>query len=198
MEPVAPDTTSTPIPNPFDLPGMALSQDYLKAGSVRKLPPPISIGKPRDTYFRIHPEFRQTYGVIEVKAVGKVGTESYVVMPQMQASLEGEFKHKVLLVGMTRQGGLFVWPLSPQQEGERNNDWVRTAWEGVEQAVGEWVRLKSNMDLLFYEVSVAEADFGEPNWPDQTYSQILQRAFKTEGLIGSPDHPVAMRLRGAV
>jgi hypothetical protein len=38
MEPVAPDTTSTPIPNPFDLPGMALSQDYLKAGSVRKLP----------------------------------------------------------------------------------------------------------------------------------------------------------------
>jgi len=178
---------------------MALSQDYLKAAGATKLPPPVQIGKPKkQTFFRIHPDFQQIYGVLEVQLEGRAGKEFYVVMPNMLATLQAEFTPATLLVGMTRQGGLFVWPLKIIAEGERANDYTRTAHEAAELATTKWIRMVANTDLAFYEVTVAEGDIPEPAWPDLAYSKILQMAFKTEGMIGSADHPIVGKLKGRI
>lgn len=53
------------------------------------------------------------------------------------------------------------------------------------------------MSLGAYEIYQATGDFPEPTWPEATFQEILEIAFKGK-FIRSMDHPVVKRLRGAI
>ena len=60
-----------------------------------------------------------------------------------------------------------------------------------------WTRISSNMAAGCYDVRIAEQGMGEPDWPeDETLSSLLEKAFGTERLISSADHPIIKKLRG--
>jgi hypothetical protein len=62
-------------------------------------------------------------------------------------------------------------------------------------AMTHWVRVKANTNLGAYEIFKAQAEFGEPEWPDLSFWELIKIAFR-DHLIDSLDHPVVKRLRG--
>ena len=59
----------------------------------------------------------------------------------------------------------------------------------------KWVRVQSNRSLGAYEIYEAAAPWGDPEWPDVQFKDLLKIAFK-DRLIDTADHPVLKRLRG--
>ena len=74
-------------------------------------------------------------------------------------------------------------------------EWHRSAAEGAQRAMTQWVRIKANMSLGAYEMYVAESVITDPVWPEQTFPELLRIAFR-DRLVDRIDHPVVKRLRG--
>jgi hypothetical protein len=53
------------------------------------------------------------------------------------------------------------------------------------------------MGLGAYEVAEAQATFPDPAWPEHTFHELLKIAFR-DRFIDREDHPVILRLRGAI
>jgi hypothetical protein len=58
-----------------------------------------------------------------------------------------------------------------------------------------WVRMKANMSLGAYEITVAESVMADPVWPELSFPDLVRIAFR-ERIIITLDHPVIKRLRG--
>jgi hypothetical protein len=59
----------------------------------------------------------------------------------------------------------------------------------------KWVRLKANMSLGAYEITVAKSVMADPVWPDLPYQELIRIAYR-DRMITAVDHPVVRRLRG--
>ena len=59
----------------------------------------------------------------------------------------------------------------------------------------KWVRVTSSMSLGAYEIFEANGDLPEPVWPDISFQEILQIAFR-DRRVDRADHPLVQRLRG--
>jgi hypothetical protein len=51
------------------------------------------------------------------------------------------------------------------------------------------------VSLRAYDVFQAAEDLGEPVWPDETFQQLIDIAFRDK-YINRPDHPILRLLRG--
>ena len=59
-----------------------------------------------------------------------------------------------------------------------------------------WIRIKANMSLGANDIFEASGTIPDPEWPEQTFQELLRIAFK-DRLVDRLDHPVIKRLRGA-
>jgi hypothetical protein len=73
--------------------------------------------------------------------------------------------------------------------------WHDTERQAAAMAVEKWISLRSNRDLGAYEIQVAAGNLPDPAWPNLTFEEILNIAFKGR-IIDSADHPVIRQLRG--
>ena len=191
----------TKTPDPHDLASMALDQSYLEKAGVTKLLTTVAIDKPKSQFFfRINPDpkFRAVYGILKMQGDGKIGSDYYIVAPNMLPELAGEFYPATLYTGVTKQGNPFVWPVRLPEDGGRVNEWSRTAMIAAQTAMTRWIRVKPNQGGGFNDILVADEDLGEPKWPDLPYTEILRIAFRDEGIISSLDHPIVKKLRGQI
>ncbi len=115
--------------------------------------------------------------------------------PSIWSELPGEIIPEVLFTTINRQGVVFLWPIRLPGEDGRHNPWHRSALEAAQLATKQWVRVAANMSLGAYDVFEATGDFPEPEWPNISFKEILQIAFR-DTYIQSLDHPVIRRLRG--
>jgi len=53
------------------------------------------------------------------------------------------------------------------------------------------------MALGAYDLNEATSNLPDPEWPDLSFQDILQIAFRNH-IVDHADHPVVQRLRGAV
>ena len=88
--------------------------------------------------------------------IDKQEMETFMIAPNMREALVGEMKPVLLVLTMTRQGVLLLWPLALPTEGQRHNGWAETAREAAELAKTRWVRLAADMGLGGYRVYQAE------------------------------------------
>jgi hypothetical protein len=193
------DAGAGTAPDPFDPAALRLTPELAATAGVKKVLLTIPVRKPNNSAFvRAHsdPDYRLTAGTIELK---EDRGEIYLVTPPLWPELAAEptFRPRMLVTSITRQGGLFLWPLNLPRPDGRVDEWTRTGLEALKYATESWVRVYANMAVGGYEVAQATASFPEPEWPDLTLRQILRIAFK-ERLIESADHPVLRRLRGEV
>ena len=79
----------------------------------------------------------------------------------------------------------------------RQDAWNQSALEAAQLAMGKWIRIAANMSLGAYEIFEATGNIPNPIWPDLTFEQLVQIAFKGR-FINSADHPVLRNLRGEV
>ena len=188
---------TNPTPDPFDPASLRLDQSYADTVGVKKLLTTVPVRKPgRQDFVRVHPDpgYRLTpAAIIEVKE----DREVYLVMPDMAQALPGEFSTATLFTAISRQGTLFLWPVKLPRPDGRQNEWHRSAAEGAERAMEKWVRVTSSMSLGAYEIFEASGELPEPVWPDYSFRQILEIAFR-DRVVDRPDHPLVQRLQGVV
>ena len=61
----------------------------------------------------------------------------------------------------------------------------------------QWLRMKANMSLGGYEITVAECAMADPAWPEYSFQDLVRIAFR-DRIVTSLDHAVIKRLRGLV
>jgi len=184
--------------NPFNnLSTLRLDQSYADTVGVKKLLTTVPVRKPgRQDFVRVHPDqkYRLTpAAIIEVKE----DREVYLVTPDMAQALPGEFSLVTLYLTITRQGVIHLWPVKLSGPNGKQNEWHRSAAEAAERAMKKWVRVTSSMSLGAYEIFEASGDLPEPVWPDLSFEEIVEIAFR-ERLVDRGDHPLVQRLLGAV
>lgn len=180
--------------DPFDLSRLKLNQNFADAAGVKKALLTVPVRKPnRQDFVRVHPgpEYRLETAVLELKEE----RETYLVSPDLWLDLPGELVAKVLFLTLNRQKVLSLWPVRLPGEDGRVDDWNQSALEAADIAQHQWVRVQANMSLGAYEVFTASGVLPEPEWPEQTFQDILKIAFKGR-LIDRLDHPAIRRLRG--
>jgi hypothetical protein len=199
LNPQAIDRSNDPNPNPevadpFDIAGLRLNPSFIESAGVKKVLNTVPSRRPSPQDFvRTHPgpEYRADFAVIDLKD----DREDYLVRPEIVAELAGEVVYKTIFTAINRQGVVFLWPVRLPAPDDRKSEWPRSAREAAEMAMTKWVRMKANMSLGAYEISIAESVMANPVWPDLSFQDLVRIAFK-ERLITSIDHPVVKRLRG--
>jgi len=156
----------------------------------------MSVRKPaRAEFFRVHPEDAYTTDVYMIEAGEGVETDKYVVVPSLAREVIEETSKRRLYTCVNRSGKPFIWPAKLPLAGSTANSWTTTALEIAESAKEFWVRMIPDMGQKHYEESRALGLIDEPKWPDLTYAEMLQLAFKDK-LIQSYEHEVLRSLRG--
>jgi len=174
---------------------LRIDQSVLNTGAAKKLLTTVPVRKPnKQDFVRVNqnPAYRLTVGLIELKE----NRETFLVVPAVSQELsESEFFLATLYLTINRQKVLSVWPIKVPAADGRSNDWHASAAAAAERAMDKWIRLAANMSLGAYEISEAIADYGQPEWPNLSFKEILKIAFKNR-LIESSDHAVVQQLRG--
>ena len=180
----------------FNLEKLRLSQNFAEMTGVRKALLTVPVRKPpRQDFIRVHPgsEWYLETAILEFREEN----ESYVVESSLWHELPGEIVPKVLYVTINRQGVVAVWPIRLPGEDGRIDEWNRSALQAAEIAQRRWIRVASNRSLGAYEVYEAVGNIPDPDWPDSSFQEILEIAFK-DRLVSDMDHPAIKRLRGEI
>ena len=181
--------------DPFNLDNLRLNQSFAETAGVKRLLTTVPVRKPsKQDFIRVHPgeDYRLDISLLELKD----DREIYAVMGNMVQELGDEAAPYTLYTAINRQGVVFLWPVRLPMPDGKQMEWHRSAREAAATAVNKWTRVKANMSLGAYDVTVAEAFTTEPNWPeDVPFQQLLKIGFR-DRLIDSPTHPVVKRLRG--
>jgi hypothetical protein len=183
-----------PAPDPFDLASLRLNPSFLETAGVKKLLTTVPARRPSPQDFvRVHPapEYRENFAMVDLKD----DREDFLVRPEILPELTGEVVYKTLFTAINRQGIFLLWPVKLPAPDDRKTEWSRSAREAAEMAMGRWIRMKANMSLGAYEITVAESVMADPVWPDLSFQELVRIAYR-DRMITSFDHAVIKRLRG--
>jgi hypothetical protein len=178
--------------NPFNAASLRLSLNGTAAAT--KLLTTVPVRKPsKEEFFRVHadPNF------VLMTMLVKFDSTFYVVLPHMVPEVGPDGEPFVIYTVMNRVGVVSLWPIRIPAEGDRSNGWWDSAHEAAEMAKRKWVRLNSNKSLAAYEISIAEIKLAEPEWPEKSFDELLELAFKKQ-VIADSDSEVLKILRGRV
>jgi hypothetical protein len=188
-------TDQKPVaPDPFDPAALRLDQSFTEGPAVKKLLTTVPVRRPSPQDFvRCHPD--PAYRVDTAVITMKDDRETYLVTRELITELVDEITRVTLFTTVNRQGVVSIWPVRLPGLDGKMMEWWRSAREGAELAMGKWVRIKANSSLGAYEIFEASGTIPEPLWPELSFREILQIAFR-DFLVDRPDHPVIKRLRG--
>jgi len=173
---------------------LRLSQDFEAVATTKKRIMTVPVRKPNRQEFvrtRAGEDWRFPAALFETKD----DREVFLVEPSLWPTLAREFQPKVLYLATNRQGIHFLWPVRLPGNYGRLDSWSRSAHDAAELAMRRWVRIAANMDLGAYDVFEAIGDLPDPEWPENTFEELLNIAFKDK-VIASLDHAVLRKLRG--
>jgi len=202
---INPTTSNAVPPSPAlkksifaDLDALRLPYGESALGGAKEVLLRIPVRKPqRQEFFRIHPDpaMSLTTAIFEEKDT----REFYFVSPDMMGSLTelGDISPVVLMLAKTRQNALLMVPFKLPTETSVASGWFETALEAAARAKSKWVRMAADMSLGGYRVYEAQGQLDEPEWPSQTFNELLEIAFKNKVIEGE-DHPVFNKLLGRI
>lgn len=182
----------------FDLDAFRLSQDFGVQSGMRKLLTTVPVTKPKAQqfiYVRPGEEWRIDTWMLELKE----DREYYFVRPEIASNISHELKPFTIFTYALRGGDVCLWPIRLPGVDGRDNPWWEVAREAAIEHSGKWIRLQSNQQLGTYDLFVSDAELSEPDWPEESFSQLIEIAFaKRKHIIDSEDHIVLRRLRGEI
>ena len=186
----------TGVSGSIDLSRLRMSQDFDQIAGVKKKIITIPVRKPnRQDFIRVHPDDNYAFQTATLEI--KEEREIYIVDHPLWSELSGEIVPMILLTATNRQGVLTLWPIRLPDSNGRTDNWNHSALEASLLAREQWVRIAANMSLGSYEVFTATGELPEPDWPDLSFQEIMDIAFKGK-FITDLDHAAIRRLRGAL
>jgi len=182
---------AAPSPDPFDPENLRVRQDYTEhAVKPLLLKIPVRNPNPQD-FVRVHPEHNVEVPLI----VRKNDNEVYMVGPALRSSLNSETVTKCVHLAINQDGTVFLVPVGTRGPDGKLNEWHASMQQAIEIAKARWVRIKANKQINGYDVIPAKGIIADPEWPEQTFAQILRIAFQSY-YIDAPDHPIIRKLEG--
>ena len=186
-------TASRTIP---DISELRLSQDFASEAGLDKVTTQVPVRRPdKQTFFRVRPG--EDFHIDTAVVVLEEDRETYLVAPELRSYLTTHIVPKRLALGINRQNGVFLWPITLPDPNKPTNSWVQSALDAVPYAEQGWISLRSNMQMNMYEVFRATGDLDDPVWPSESFNDLLDLAFKGR-FIDSPDHVVVRKLQGQI
>jgi hypothetical protein len=183
---VVPSTTCA-----SSLKALRRSQDFESLADVKQVVTEVTIGKPnKQTFFRVHPEWKAVYPILELKATMK--SEYYIVDPNAATEIEDEVNPRLLVPVITRDGRLYIWPLRVGN-GERLDNAASSSLAAMQVAKKKWIKLVWRGHS--FVALTAKKELSSPEWPEIGFDEMLELAFK-DRVIDSPDHAVIKSLVG--
>jgi hypothetical protein len=188
---------SESIPDHFKLENLRLDPSFTKTAGVKKLRTTVPARKPSPQDFvRVNPDpdYRNNFAMIELKEE----REEYLLTPDVAEQLPGEIVFKTIFTAINRQGVVFLWPVRLPTPDDKVNAWWQSARDAAEKAMTMWLRLKADMSLGAYQISIPERDdIPDPDWAkvEESFEELLRIAYRGR-LVTDLDHPVIKRLRG--
>jgi hypothetical protein len=193
--PQGPVESNTTLDHFTNIENLRLKPSFVEASGVKKLRTHVPVRKPLpQEYVRTHPnaDYRNTFAVIELKHEN----EEYLVLPHVVPSLITEVVYKTIYTAISRQGVVFLWPVRLPTPDDRDCAWWDTAQQAAELGTTKWVRMKSNKALGAYEITVAEIELPDPEWPKESFVDLLRIAFGKR-LVTDLDHQLVKKLQGS-
>jgi hypothetical protein len=187
-----PESSKAAVAGGYDWSSLLLPDDAegdLRTEEVLGVP---RVKRPPDThFFRCRKDLAGNMNVLDMETDGERVT--YLVAPTVAKQLADEtaIKAKHGRVCLTREGGLYLWLRSLGG----NDTWSQSAARVTDRAENEWARATSSRSLSEYKCKVATGIDDEPNWPKESFIEILQAAFEGK-VIDSLEHPVVKQLHG--
>ena len=142
-------------------------------------------------YITSKPEMRVNVAVLELRQL----RETYLVRPEVAASLDGECSHRILVPYADRERGFFLWAVRLSDSRGNLDSWAMSALRIITQFTDRWIKIKSKMNAGCYEVTVAPIEIPPPEWPADGLKFLINRAFKNK-TITSLNDPIVRRLKG--
>jgi len=186
---------AAPAPlDPEDLTSFAIAEDVGCAVTQKALTTVPVRKPPKEAFVRTLPDDSawSIYNLLEFREEGRFFLLSPEIAEVLEAAGESTLIKARLVPTVDRRGNLFLWLL---KDTENENTWHVSAYRAALLAREKWVRVQSNMSAGVYDTLVATNQEGEPAWPDEDYSKILEIAFEGR-VIKERDHPVLKDLRG--
>ena len=169
----------------FDLRSLRVSQDFEPA--TKPAFEYIYLGKPsKRTFFRAFkiPAKSERYWLVE-----DFENELYLATPKLALELGSDTYPVCLVPFVTRDPTVGLWPIKTGKPGAKPNSWNESAYKAALVARDKWTRLQSNQTLSCYEAKVAIGAFEEPIFPEDTYDELIGRAFDGR-IIETSGHPI--------
>jgi hypothetical protein len=117
------------------------------------------------------------------------------LMDVLPPEIQSEIKWSRLYTAVIRRGQVpFLWRIKIYDSGPGELS-TKTALACVEKAKHLWVRV-SWKDRKGYAPFRAVGDYGEPQWPEHTFDELLELAFPDHLYIDSLDHAAVRDLMG--
>jgi hypothetical protein len=182
--------------NEIDFEEVRFSQDFEGMIGIKKEISIVPVRKPgRQDWFQVNPDekWHSQFALIEIKE----DRETYLVTKEVYPELVGEYIPKYIFTCQTRQGVTFFWPVKMPGPDGRLDSWNQSALRIVNEYVGRWIRVVSNMGVGGYDVYTTEAEFPPPVWPSEGFHSLLKKAFRDK-IVDRLDHPIIKRLRGQI
>jgi hypothetical protein len=207
---VPPPTDDTPLtiakPGEFSLDKFRATQPANVAGVAKLLTalPHFRIPQAKD-FVRLHPDednyWSPVYCFVNVPIKGQAhGTLHLIAEALALQYMSGGGIEKFRLVLASKPHDVFFLAEVPDPAQNPDNIWNITHLAGAAQAKQLWTRLISRRPegAEGYDVTSVDPDkvaFAEPNWPQQSLSNLIETTFKGRMIMQDND-PGLLRLRG--
>jgi hypothetical protein len=192
---MAEDNVQKSIFDNLDALRLSPAETGVGAGVDREVESTIAVRRPRPReYFRVHPDPTMSLTTSVVFDREEMRNDVFLVAPNMRDVLMGETRPVLLVLAITRQDTVFVWPLPLPVDG-RQNDWHERARLGLERGKTRWTRMAADMTLGTYRLYEPIEGQPDPVWPNRPLEEILKVAF-ADKVIDSVDHPFVRRIQG--
>jgi hypothetical protein len=187
-----------PPRDPFD--PVALRIGAMAADiEVEKVLTAVPVRKPgRTEFFRVNPSPDYTVDMLLLERDSGVDRVAYLVAPEVQHLVSSELRMVRLYTAIDKLGNVFLWPIKlPSADNDRIHRIADTAIQCAEQAKTLWTKMAWNHKLGGYEMSRAKGDLGAPQWPDRSFRDLIEIAFRRY-LVDSEHHEVIRELAGEI
>lgn len=178
----------------LDLDALRLPQDFGGTLGVSRQLTRVPVRKPSKTeFFRVRPgeDWRLQTMILELKEEG----ETYLLAPAVWDALPGLVRPAVLHTAIDRRNNVFLVPVPLPGPDGRRNSWHESLAGILQRAETEWVRCVANKAIGGYDLLVAEAELPEPQWPKESFRELVGIAFRGR-VIETFDHPLISQLQG--
>ena len=154
----------------------------------------IPARKPKkDEWFRVHPDYQQQGGILEIDSENKV----FWVSKKMQSQVAHDpcFTFRLCVLCVNREGVPFIWPVKTDVEaGDNGNKHIRIPFAAMTGGRKKWTRLYWSMEKREHVV-ISNELLDAPKFPDKPFPELLKLAFKG-AVISTVDHPAILNLKG--